>query len=212
MTPNPMIKRRMVGVKLPDSGVANTVGVAVRVAVGITLPVGVGVLVGVVVVVGVADGVAVKAGPSDAETVKVLVNDRKIPATSLHEIVILCSPGARPVGGVHFQSPLEGTFTLAVIGSDSTVIEMVVPTGPSPKNSGLAVVTVSPSLMLSRVTVLGASAPVRGSSTLKPDDGVASLGRSSDALGISLSLLGGELLKSCVFPKEIGGTGLADWG
>lgn len=80
----PMIKRRIVGVKLPDSGVAKLVGVAeavgVLVVVGVRLAVG----VGVSLVVGVAEGVEVKAGAPDASTTKVRVKERRMPAASRH--------------------------------------------------------------------------------------------------------------------------------
>ena len=48
-----------------------------------------------------------------------------------------------------------GTWTVSVIGfSDSTLIVMLSPAGPLPKKAGLSLVTVSPSLKLSRITVV----------------------------------------------------------
>lgn len=90
-----MIDRVMVGVKVPDLGIADSVdgrltrgvaeGVAEAVAVGLGLRVGFGVAVGL----GVADGVDSKAGPSAAWTIKVRVKVRRMPPASLQEMVIL---------------------------------------------------------------------------------------------------------------------------
>jgi hypothetical protein len=72
---------------------------------------------------------------------------------------------------------------------------MVVPTGPSPKNWGFWEVSTSPSSTLSRVTV-SLEGGVISSETSKPEDAVESSGRSIEALGISLTTLGGRFLKS----------------
>lgn len=99
---------------------------------------------------------------------------------------------------------------MSVTGSDSTVIMIVVPEGPSPKNSGFVEVTISPSSMLSRVTVFAEGVAAVFSSTSNLDEGVASSGRPMEALGISLTSEGGRFLKSWVFPRIIDGTGRAD--
>lgn len=94
-----------VGVNTPESGnfgadeeVAVSVGVALDLAVAVTVGVEVGVDVdvevavgfAVAVCVGVAEGVDSKAGPSAAETTKVLVIVRSIPFASFHFIVKVC--------------------------------------------------------------------------------------------------------------------------
>jgi len=112
-----MIKRRIVGVKLPDSGVAYRVGL--KVALGVArFIVGVGLALGEADLVGVADGVEVKAGPSDASTTKDLVIDFNIPEASFHVMVTLWFPGGKLAGGVHCQSPSVGILTVAVCGVD----------------------------------------------------------------------------------------------
>ena len=205
------------GVKLPDSGVANVVGVAVGVAVRVGAFVAVGVAVRVAVGVGltvgvrVAEGVATKAGPSAAWTTKVLVKVLNIPDASFQEMIILCVPSERSEGGVQAHSPLEGTLNSWVTGSDSTVTVRAVPAGASPKNSGWVVVMTSPSLTLVKVTVV-AEGVETCPSTVKPDEGVACSGRLTEASGIPLTSLGGRFLKSWVCPMIIGGTGFADWG
>ena len=168
------------------------VGVGVEVSLGVGLGVGVSVAVGRVV--GVADGVDTNAGSSAACTIKFLVRVLNIPLASLQEIVILWGPGESPSGGDHCHSPDEGMVTTCVCGSDSTVIVIAVAEGPSPKNSGSAVVTTSPSSMLSMVTGFpDAEAVLSGVS--KPDSN-CSCGISSWAWGRPDSILGGRFLKS----------------
>ncbi len=209
--PIPIIESAKVGVKLPDSGVGGAVGVAEEVEIGVGVALGVADGLAVGEDFGVAEGVDSKAGPSAAWTIKLLVKVLKIPPASFHVIVIVCMPGSRLVGGLKFQSPFEGTLTEVVIGSDSTVIVRVTPGGPSPKNAGFVVVTISPSSKLSKVTVEAEGVAVF-SGTVKPDDGVEISGSPIEALGISLEEEGGRLLKSWTCPKIIEGTGLADWG
>ena len=212
-TPTPMIDSAIVGVKLPESGTGAAVAVAV--ALGVAVPVavgdGIGEAVGLAlgVDVGEADGVDSKAGPSAAWTIKVLVKVLSIPLESRQTIVILWAPSANPCGELHFQLPFEGTLTDVVTGSDSRVIVIVVPEGPSPKNSGFVEVTISPSSTLSKVTVV-AEGVADFSSTSNLDEGVASSGRPMEALGISLTSEGGRFLKSWVSPRIIDGTGRAD--
>lgn len=197
--PIPMIDSAIVGVKLPDSGigaavpVAVVLGVAVPEAVGDGIGEAVGLALGVDV--GEADGVDSKAGPSAAWTIKVLVKVLSIPLESRQAIVILWVPSVKLCGGLHFQLPVEGTLTEVVTGSDSTVIVSVIFGGPFPKNSGSVDVTTSPSSTLSRVTVF-ADGVAGFSSTSKPEEGVASSGSPIEALGISLTSLGGRFLKS----------------
>ena len=195
MTPIPIIERSIVGVKLPDSGVAKGVAVTVAVGVGVLVVVGVAVAVGVTVGVRVAEGVASKAGPSAAWTTKLLVRVLIIPEASFHLMVIEWAPSVRSAGGVQFQSPEAGTVTFSVTGSDSTVIVKVVPAGASPKNSGWVELTISPSETLSKVTVVAEGVAVPPS-TSKPEEGVASSGSPTVALGISPAVLGGRFLKS----------------
>jgi len=132
-----------------------------------------------------------------------------MPLASLHEIVILWAPSLKPWEGLQFQLPVEGTLTEVEMGSDSTVIVMVVPEGPSPKNSGFVEVIISPSSMLSRVTVFAEGVAVF-SSTSNLDEGVAVSGRPMEALGIPLTSEGERFLKSWVSPRIIEGTGRAD--
>jgi len=183
-----MIESKKVGVKLPESRSAEMVetglGLAAGEAVGEGEAVGVVVGVGVGVEVGVADGVDSKAGPSDAWTIKVLVRVLKIPLASRQAMVILWVPSESPSGGDQFQLPEGPTVISSVIGSDSTVMVKVVLGGPSPKNSGLVLVTTSPSSRLSRVTVSDEGVGI-SLGTSKPDDGVGSSGNSIVALGIS---------------------------
>ena len=112
----PIIERKIVGVKLPESGTGKAEAVDVGVAVSF------GVAVGVADCVGVAEGVETKAGPSAAWTMKFLVNVLVIPAASFQEMVILCSPGERSLGISQFQSPDFEITACPVTGSDSTVI------------------------------------------------------------------------------------------
>lgn len=145
-----MIVSSIVGVNDPASGVAELVetGVAAAVALGVGVGVGVGLLVGV------ADGVDSKAGPSAADTTKFLVSSRSTPLSSRQDTVILCDPSSNPSGGLQLQFPSEFTVRACVIGElDSIVTVMSVPGGPSPRNSGVIVVMISPSPTLSKVTV-----------------------------------------------------------
>lgn len=209
----------MVGVKLPDSGVAGadeTVGEIVVVGDGLTVTVGVGELlalgVAVGVFVGVADGVETNAGPSEAWTTNVLTKLLRIPLASLQETVILCVPSLSPSGGLHFQSPEEGTLTSSVTGSDSTVIVKVIPAGASPKNSGSVLVTTSPLSWLVRVTDPAGAGLPPVPETSKPEMSSFSGGVPMDDEGISELWLTGLFLKSYEFPSTIVGTGFADLG
>jgi hypothetical protein len=125
-TPIPIMNRRIVGVKVPESGSAIGLDVAVgaivtagdepgvELAVGLTVGLDVGLDVGVSVVNGVADGVETNAGPSAAETIKVLDMVRNIPAASRHLIVTVCSPGSKLFGGFQFQLPPVEATTVPV--------------------------------------------------------------------------------------------------
>ena len=69
--------------------------------------------------------------------------------------MILWAPGVKPVGTLHDQDPLLGIWTVWVTRfSDSILMVMLSPAGPLPKKAGLLLVTVSPSLKLSRITVV----------------------------------------------------------
>lgn len=156
VTPIPRIPKRMDAVKLPVTGTGTADEVAVAVMVGFGVADGVGLKVGAKV----WDGVASKAGASPACTIKFLVSILVIPAVSIHEMVTLWGPGARSVGGLHVQVPSPPIVTSSVTGfSDSTIIVMDSPLGPLPKKAGCVLVTVSPSLKLSRITLLGAGEP-----------------------------------------------------
>lgn len=96
------------------AGEAVSVAMAVAVAVAVAVGLVVGVVVGVDVWVGVADGVDSKAGPSAAETTKVLVMAFVIPLVSVHFIVTVCLPGSRPAGGLHDQLPEDPAVIDAV--------------------------------------------------------------------------------------------------
>lgn len=111
--PAPNMASKIVGVEVPASGnpesVAVLVGLGVKVAVGVDVGVCVGVIVivpviiavgdgvgvrvdvgvGAVVEVGVAEGVATKAGPSWALTIKERVRVCKIPSVPSQLIVTL---------------------------------------------------------------------------------------------------------------------------
>ena len=80
-----MIDRKIVGVKLPETGWG--IGVADEEDVGVGDNVRLGVADGVGVKV--ADGVASKAGPSAAETTKFLIKVLVTPAASFQVMVIL---------------------------------------------------------------------------------------------------------------------------
>ncbi len=152
--------RTIVGVKDPESniglglseakavvvGEAKIDGVALGIKETLGLGEGVGVCVGDALGLGDKDpeGVDSKAGPSDAETTKLRTKVLVIPLTSFQEIVILWVPGSKLAGGLQLQVPSFLTARLSVTISDSTVIVIAVPFGPSPKNSGSVVVITSP--------------------------------------------------------------------
>jgi hypothetical protein len=127
---------------------------------------------------------------------KVLVIVCKMPLISLHERVILCSPGARPWGGVQLQSPEELTSVVEEMGfSDSTKIVISVPSGPLPKNWGLVEVMVSFSSTLSSVTFEASVVEVSASDKLNFDSWVAiSPEASMFETGSSSSVLAGRFL------------------
>ena len=82
-----MIKSRIVGVKLPESGTGAAVVVAVAAGVAVAVGEGVGEVLGLAV--GEADGVDSKDGPSAAWTIKVRLNVLNMPLASRQVIVIL---------------------------------------------------------------------------------------------------------------------------
>ena len=86
-----MIKSRIVGVKLPESGTGAAVAVAVAAGVAVAVGDAVGEAVGLAlgVEVGEADGVDSKDGPSAAWTIKVRLNALNMPLASRQVIVIL---------------------------------------------------------------------------------------------------------------------------
>ena len=88
---------------------------------------------------------------------------------------------------------------------------IVVPGGPSPKNSGSVLVTTSPSSKLSKVTVSAEGVAI-SSGTSNPDDGVASSGRLISALGTPPISLGDKFLKSWLCPRIMGRAGFAEAG
>ena len=109
--------------------------------------------------------------------------------------MILWVPSESPSGGFQLQLPEEPTVVSSVIGSDSIVIVKVVPGGPSPKNSGSVLVTISPSSKLSSVTVSDEGVAI-SPETSKPEEGVVPSGSSIIALGMPPSSLGVRFLKS----------------
>ena len=86
-----------------------------------------------------------------------------------------------------------------------------VPAGPFPINCGLVVETVSPSVKLSKITVVGAGV-CRFEGTLNFDSDEELAGRLSSAFGLAPPAFAGKLLKSETFPRIRGGMGFADWG
>lgn len=164
-TPTPIIDSIKVGVNTPESGVGGRVaeGEAVKVALGVEEGEAVG------EILGVAEGVASYAGPSEAATTKFLTKDLVMPWASFQVMVILWDPSDKPCGGVHFQSPDWEIWTLSVVtGSDSTAIVRLILAGPWPKNSGIVVLIISPSLTLSKVTDWADGVAI-WFGTLKPD-------------------------------------------
>ena len=154
--PIPIINRTIVGVKEPDSkrGAGLELGEAIAMGDGETIGLGLNIGEGDgdgdgdgegdVEGVMEAEGVDSKAGPSAACTTKFLTKVLVTPSLSFQVSVSLWEPFVRLVGGDHFQRPLASTFTLSVTTSDSSVTEIVLPSGPWPKNSGSVVVTISP--------------------------------------------------------------------
>lgn len=167
------------GVKVPDSGTADSVEGRLTLAEAEELGVGESFLVGVgeaeTLPVGVKDpeGVEVKAGKSlspAASTVKDLVIFLKVPPASLKEIVIECSPGSRSSGGVQAQFPRLSTVTDPLTGvSEKTSISIICPGSPVPRNCG-SVELISSSF--SGFTIVVFDAPGDADSpTSKPDEG-----------------------------------------
>lgn len=104
-----MINRVYVGVKLPVDGRGEADDVDTDVGEGLGDGEGDGDGVGDGLGVTEAEGVDSKDGPSDAWTTNVLVRVLSMPPASLQEIVIVCDPGARLLGGDQFQDPLDAT-------------------------------------------------------------------------------------------------------
>ena len=101
------------------------------------MAVGVGVGVEVGTGVRVAEGVEVNEGKSVVPAAKT-VKERVIFFPSGRRAVIICSPGSRPAGGVHFQLPKESILTEPEYDvGDSMVMFKVSPAGPVPKISGI---------------------------------------------------------------------------
>ena len=96
-----------------------------------------------------------KAGSlSAALTMNFRVRVSIMPSALVHFMVMVCSPSERLSGTLHCQEPSVSTEIWSVrVLSDSTVTVMTVSEGPWPKNSGSSVKIVSPSLMLSMVTL-----------------------------------------------------------
>ena len=96
----------------------------------------------------------------------------------------------------------------SLISSDSTVMVKIVAGGAFPKSSGWVVLTVSPSLMLSKVTIWeeGLAVPAGIS---KPETDDVSSGAVICASGFTDSWPEGRFLKSYVCPKTMVGIGLA---
>ena len=112
-------------------------------------------------------------------------------------------------GGVQDQEPPDLTVEVPETGSDSTVIVICVPEGPSPKNSGFWVLTTSPCFTLSKVTDF--CSMVISSSVLKADSFcLISSGISSVASGFIPAPVSVRFLKSWVSPSIIVGVGLAN--
>lgn len=160
----PIIVKIIVGVNPPVSGIGGAVGVGIAEGLALAtvtgVAVGVGTTVGATVGARVWDGVASNAGTSPAWTINVLVMTLVIPVASIQETVNLCVPDGRLVGGVQVQVPLLAILKVSVIGSDSTVMVTDCPAGPLPKNEGLLLVITSPSVMLSKMTLVGVGVPV----------------------------------------------------
>ena len=114
--------------------------------------------------------------------------------------------------GLQLHVPKELTLTSSLIGSDSTVMVKVAPSGPSPKNSGFEEVIISPSSRLCRDTGFSSGAGVASLVTSNPEVGAVSLGGETLDLGISPSSEEGRFLKSWICPKIMGGTGFAASG
>lgn len=134
-----------------------------------------------------------------------------MPEASIQERVTECAPGDRFDGGDQLHDPFDETVVEPVISvSECTMIVTFSPTGPSPKNWGLSLVTVSPSVMLSRV-IFDAGA-VFPTSTLNLDSEVEFSGRFRSAFGFNPSMEGCRFLKSWSWPTTRAGTGLADCG
>jgi hypothetical protein len=136
-----------------------------------------------------------------------LVIDFTTPLASVQLTVILWLPALKPVGGVQAQVPSEDTLMFADMTSDSTDTLMLVPAGPSPKNSGRVELIDSPSSMLLMVTLLGAVACVSWISNF--DSRVADSGNCRLTSGSSPVTFAGAFLKLCVWPNIMGGTGFA---
>lgn len=102
---------------------------------------------------------------------------------------------------------------VSVISSgDSIRMVRVVPGGPSPKNSGLVVLTISPSSTLSRTTVSAEEVAISPSGTVNLDEGVLSSGSPILASGRPEAPLPVSCLKSWVCPRIMGGVALAAIG
>jgi len=133
-----------------------------------------------------------------------------IPVLSTQERVILCSPGSKFSGGLHFHAPELGIVNSSLMSSDSTVILIEFPDGPFPKNSGSFVNIISLSSMLSRVTELVSSSfSTSGTTNFDSISFSVSSGRFICDAGISSWGFPVSDLKSWIFPRVIGGVGFA---
>ena len=170
----------------------------VEVGVGVKLGKGVGVGVGVMVGVIVAEGLAVNEGKSLDPAAKT-VKERVIFRPSAKLAVTVCWPGERPLGGTQLQVPSSLIVTCEVrVSGELTVIVKLSPAGPVPKNSGIDVLTFSPSEGLIIVRLAEGGTPSSTENLEEEDD--------CPEVGVGWE---GAFRKSKLLPKVIVGKGLS---